>query len=287
MSIPADEMGGPTFFAIMMKVMTSMSEEGVCAMIEKICLMNISNIKGENVSNAMGLLRVAIGRLRNLNKLPMDLTHQLTMIFQTSSVECFNRLFEMVETSVRLQVKNFTYNEILDLAEATYIEFTERKLWSGVDNSDSTYVANKSDGSNKDVTCWKCGEVGHRSDACPNPQTPNTQPQQRGNRGGNDAWKTVPPLESEPNRCNKNGKTYFWCGHDKCKCWNLTHVTKDHVTGVGRNGQNRPVQSPPAGARVHHTEAPESVVAPEYRTDHCVSFANSLCDAVGHIQGLN
>ena len=28
MSIPADEMGGPTFFAIMMKVMTSMSEEG-------------------------------------------------------------------------------------------------------------------------------------------------------------------------------------------------------------------------------------------------------------------
>jgi len=169
MSIPADEMGGPTFFAIMMKVMTSMLEEGVCTMIEKICLMNISNIKGENVSNAMGLLRVAIGRLRNLNKLPMDLTHQLTMIFQTSSVECFNRLFEMVETSVRLQVKNFTYNEILDLAEATYIEFTKRKLWSGVDNSDSTYVANKGDGSNKDVTCWKCGEVGHRSDACPNP----------------------------------------------------------------------------------------------------------------------
>ena len=181
-----------------------------------------------------------------------------------------------------MQVKDFSTDEILDLAEATYIEFTEQKLWNAVE-SGSTYVAKHGDGTSNEVTCWKCGEVGHRSDACLNPRNPNPTPQPGGRRGGNDAWKTIPPSDNDPQKCDRNGKTYFWCGNDKCKRWNLTHVTKDHVTGVGRNGQNKP--QPPARAHVHHTtEAPESIVD---RSDWRVSFADSLCDAVGHIQGLN
>ena len=101
---------------------------------------------------------------------------------------------------------------------------------------------------------------------------------------GKDGWKTVPPLATDPVRRAQNGKTYFWCGNDKCKCWNLTHNTSDHKAGVGKYSQTP--NTIPATPRVHVSQAPESVVAPEYREGPRVSFADTLRDAVGQIHGL-
>jgi len=87
LGIDPKDMGGPTFFAIMMKVIVSLLEEGMRAMIEKIHVMKIRDMQGENVEDAVGLLRVSIGHLANMNKIPVNLIKQLTTIFQTMSVD--------------------------------------------------------------------------------------------------------------------------------------------------------------------------------------------------------
>jgi len=279
LGIDKREMGGPTFFAIMMKVIVSLSEEGMRAMIEKIRMMKIRDIQGENVEDAVGLLRVSIGRLSNMNKVPVNLIKQLTTIFQTTSVDRFNRLFENVESTIRLKVATFTADDLLDLAEGTYREYVECGTWNAIDKS--TFI-NDNQGQSEGSTCWNCGAVGHRSSDCPQPKKSQTAP--TGGKG-KDGWKTIPPLVNEPVRHDNNGKTYFWCGHNKCKRWNLTHVTSKHKAGVGKYSQRPPVT--PDVPRTHVSQAPESVVAPEYRDGPRVSFADSIRDAVGHIHGLS
>jgi len=63
--------------------------------------MTIRDIQGENVEDAMGLLRVSIGHLGNMNKIPIDLIKQFFTIFQMTSMDKFNRLLENVESTIQ------------------------------------------------------------------------------------------------------------------------------------------------------------------------------------------
>ena len=302
------EMGGPTYFAIMMKVITTMSEEGVRAMIDKIRLMKISDIQGENVAQAVSLLRGAIARLKNLNKLPQDILKQLITIFQTTSVEKFNRLFEAVDSSMRLGVGSFDVDGVLDLAEGTYREFLERREWTSVDKAGSTFFSanqnNKGKGKGKkkqenpERTCWNCGEKGHVSSNCPKPKknNHNQENKQKGNdpQGQGSDWKTVPPGPREPHRKEKNGKTWYWCSHPGCGGrWNTTHNTGNHRVGAGKGrGQQQQQQQNQANTAETNRpsgnpSAPENEGSGGYYAAPRVSFGNSVSDAVNYVHRMS
>ncbi len=68
LGIPQVKMGGPTCFSIMMRVITTISEDGIRTLVDKTWNMKISSIVGENVAHAISFLRGAIACLQNLKK---------------------------------------------------------------------------------------------------------------------------------------------------------------------------------------------------------------------------
>ena len=294
-TLQPEEIGGPTFFWIMMTVITSLSEEAVRSMTEEIRTMKISERgNGENITQIVSLLRGAIGRLRNLNKVPQDMLSQLVRLFQTTSVPKFNRLFENAESNIKMKVGNATIDSLLQLAEDSYNEAVACKEWHSPGKG-SSFIAGKNNkkkapGDNSPLTCWNCGKQGHRANACPDPpknqRGGNNQPARAaGRRLENDAdWKTVPPEAGESHTKEVDGKTWFWCG----KCfgggrWNLTHKTAAHKVGVGRKarqGQAQGQASPQANVASPPTEPSSSANGSGPR----VSFGESVQGAVNHFR---
>jgi len=284
-----EEIGGPTYFSIMMNVITSLSEEAVRSMTEEIRTMKISERgQGENITQVVSLLRGAIGRLRNLNKVPQDLLAQLVRLFQTTSVPQFNRLFENAGANIKMRLGNITVESLLQLAEDSYNEAVACKEWNTTSGGKgSSFVANnkKDNKKNKDnkgpLTCWNCGQQGHKSNACPHPKkpqsnSPNNQPAQSpANNGDGTDWHLIPPGNREPHQKVVNNKTFYWCG-DPCRRWNLTHKTAQHEKGRGRKanqGGNVP--------QANNAESPNET--PPARNGPRVSFAESIQSAVHYI----
>ncbi len=274
-----------------MNLLMSMTEDGVRAMTEKIRLMDIKKIVGKNVDEAVGLLRVGIGHLRNLNKLPYDLNKQLLTIFQTTSVDAFNDIFKFTDINVRMKIMTVNADYLLDTALKAYKEMMALGTWTKNDNKNTFFTNNKKKGGKGgggQKTCWNCGKPGHHSNACPDPKKQEGQPNQNGkqnaNGEGDPAWKKIAPSERKPQVKQVNGKTYHWCAHDGCKRWNLTHVTSNRKQGVGKRGEGESQQGGRGGTpRGNVSSAPESVVAPEYRNR--VSFSESIRDADGQVHG--
>jgi hypothetical protein len=122
LGIPNVELGGPTYFWIMMNLLMSMTEDGVRAMTKKIRLMDNKKIIGENIDEAVGLLLVGIGHLRNLNKLSYNLDKQLLTIFQMTSVDAFNNIFKFTYINVRMGIVKVNADYLLDTALKAYKE---------------------------------------------------------------------------------------------------------------------------------------------------------------------
>jgi len=278
----------------MMNVITSLSEEAVRSLIEEMKTIKISEEPGENVAKIVSKLRGGISRLRNLNKLPQDVLKQLIRIFQTSSVPNFNGLFKTVESNMRMGYANVDIESILQLAEDTYTELVSCKEWHSSSGSDSLFVARggQKKGDNKPITCWNCGQQGHKSNACPHPRKPQQQNQPpRGggapnpvganNQGLEQDWHTIPPPDRAPHQKEVNGKIFYWCA--KCNRgagrWNLTHKTAKHQAGIGkRNNQGD-------GPQANNAAAPPS--SDNNNSDNNrlsgqrVSFSESVRSAVG------
>jgi hypothetical protein len=84
----------------------------------------------------------AINRLKQIGKLPQDMTITLLAIMQTSSVDEFNKVFAAIEVQKTLDdlnqsstayVKcfNYTADDILSVAEAQYLKLFEKGKWTG------------------------------------------------------------------------------------------------------------------------------------------------------------
>jgi hypothetical protein len=78
-----------------------------------------------------------INRLKQIGKLPHDMTKTLLTIMQTSSVDEFNKVFAAAEVQKTLDDLNqsstayvkcfyYTSDEILSVAEAQYVKFFEK-----------------------------------------------------------------------------------------------------------------------------------------------------------------
>jgi hypothetical protein len=177
LSVPLIEQGGPLFYFIMIKVITSTTEEATRAMIRKITNMKITEIQGENVDKAISNIRTAMTRLKTVDQVPTDIKKLLIEIFQKTSVPSFNDVFKALDNTMRLGLAEgtrFNVEGILELAETTYHEFNERGEWT-VGNSQTR---------SQFVTCWNCGEEGHLRTECPKPRLPTPDGGGRGGRFG-------------------------------------------------------------------------------------------------------
>ena len=90
MQIPDIEMGGPTYFFHMIRVIVSTTEDAIRALTQRITSLTINRIQGENVDKVVSQLRGALVRLKAVDKIPYDLVEKLIEVFQTSSVVAFN-----------------------------------------------------------------------------------------------------------------------------------------------------------------------------------------------------
>ena len=60
-------------------------------------------------------------------------------------------------------------------------------------------------------------------------------------------WKTTGPAPGQPGTMTKYDKTYFWC--TSCSYWNVTHLTENHKSGLGKRDVTAlPTPTPPVAA---------------------------------------
>jgi len=282
------ERGGPTFFIVMIKLITTITEEGVRALTAKVATMKINKYEGENVMTVVSYLRGAIACLQNVNKLPHDIVAQVCDIMQTSSVEEFNKYFEMAKIAIHLQMKTFTVEELLATAQATYQELYNKGVWTNGGNNSAFNARGKQQGERRPRgVCWNCGEAGHMSNQCTKPKK---QDGDRNNNNSNNpapnadrAWTTKPPGSGESHEKEHptgSGTKWRWCG--RCKRWTVgrkMHFTKDHKAKNQNQGQGQGPQTPQQGA-------PQANVADQPQgqpggTGPRVSFAESVRFAAG------
>ena len=207
--LPHELESGPMFFYLMMREIISSTEASTLSMVNRIKTMKLSSFKGENVSVATGQLSMALRRLQVLDKVPVEIRKHILKGLQTSSVTAFNSYFSLLETNLD-QIPNFTLtnDEILDKADGLYRELLEIGEWT---SAKFTTPANAfvSEDSSKEPKCARCGKH-HPGQPCSVVH-----------------WKFVPPSANDNDEKSIKGKTWYWCG--KCRRWNPTHKTHQHV----------------------------------------------------------
>ena len=72
------------------------------SLVDKVTIMKIKNFPGEKIPTAVSQLRSAIQRLTFLKKLPMDLERKLLTTFQSTSVDEFNNIFNLLDLQEKL-----------------------------------------------------------------------------------------------------------------------------------------------------------------------------------------
>ena len=86
-------------------------------MIERIKNLNLSTIHGENVLQATSLIRGAITRLGDC--LLDDISDILLKVYQTSSYQRFNMIFDFMEISKKIKPgMTYTVQEITSVANS-------------------------------------------------------------------------------------------------------------------------------------------------------------------------
>jgi hypothetical protein len=89
--------GGPLFFKLMMNQLLSNTKSAAKSLVERVEKYNIGNIQGEEVTKVTSQIASAINRLKQIGKVPQDMTINLLTIMQTSSVDEFNKVFAAIE----------------------------------------------------------------------------------------------------------------------------------------------------------------------------------------------
>ena len=185
------------------------------------------------------------------------MAHKLLEVFQSSSLEKFNKVFENLELMIKIDeshAKNYTPNKILSLADEIYADFAE--LWPHDAKSVGSTFLSDSDPMAK-YDCWNCGQKGHLSRDCPTKKGSGSGGRGYGGRGygrgggrfggryggrgsgrstenqggekSSSPWYKKPPGKGEPHEIMKDGRKYFWCGKQECSNWNTRHGTATHT----------------------------------------------------------
>lgn len=158
------EKGGTLYFIIMMDILQSSSEEAAKYLIKTVKGIKITDYDGENVETIVGLIRGAVYRLQNLrsgtnpDSIPTDFVEDIVNLFQTSSVERFNRTFALIDIITRLTKLGGTawkptIENILSLAYEKYRRLYSIGEWTGV----TTKINQSSFYPSTNIICFNCG----------------------------------------------------------------------------------------------------------------------------------
>jgi len=241
---PKEERGGPLYFAILISQILSQTEEATLALQLRLKRMEIRNVPGENIDTVVSLARAAILRLETFGKVPEDLIRILLKIFQTSSIESFNQIFQHMEKQRYLDqalatngyVEKLSKEGIFRVATNQYRLQWEEGTWNGtqVKGNQAVFTVGKS-------LCWNCGSDGHTLRDCKVPRDQsristnrrsqkkflqkgkNKETETKSNVGSKHETKSDgrwrPPTSEERNRRVIDGKPMFY--NRRLKKWVL------------------------------------------------------------------
>ena len=238
-----EQQGGPLLFVIMMKLLVTHTEQATKNLVDTVENLKISKVRGENVSKIVSLILGAHERLEAISNVPDDFSKTVLKVLQTSSVDQFNKVFELIESQARIagaltrstpstqaQFQIPSVEALLDLAEQEYLSLCRSNDWTGskTRGSPSTFTAGgltaDSGGSRKwKPVCWNCGGE-HTIKDCPKPKNEalieaNRQKYQAKKKAGagngngdrnrsSNKWR--PPSSDENGKRIIDGKTMHW-----------------------------------------------------------------------------
>ena len=217
MLIPEREHGGPLTFFLALNEIISSTGDAVQSLVDKVTTMKIKDFPGEKIPTAVSQLQSAIQRLTFLKKLPMDLERKLLTTFQSTSVDEFNNIFNLLDLQEKLGQAYPTVDKILEIAGSAYRALVDQGKWN-VSATGSSFNADKS-GNNG---CHECGSDTHQVRDCP------VRKEKRNGtttKVADTHWLKTP----DPNgleTMTKYNATWYWC--KLCHRWTKSHKTSEH-----------------------------------------------------------
>jgi hypothetical protein len=259
---------GPIVWMRLVQEMQSNSLRRLKTVTKDLEKMALKDFKGENVREFCESFLSRCIELDNARRLPDDVMLTIIEALTKSSVDEFRITYlgerKRVEAwmnatagksaSAIAQMENvITYRTLLAEATSQYQSLLDSGLWGPASgNKDkgtpSAYTAaqvnvlvqkavDKALGKDKKpITCFNCQKEGHMSRDCPDKAKDGDKKDGKDKKGKrSNGWKRTAPAEGESNTKTVKDKKYYWC--DKCKSWNLTHVTDRHEVGKGKKGK--------------------------------------------------
>ena len=130
----ARHIGGPLTFALMIDRCINLSDSSIEKLKEKISSFSFKEVTGEDVLTMTKRFKYALKRLESNDAMTDKVTKSLFTVFQTTSVDEFNKVFEAWElTCKRRGAKVPSYTEILDEAAHQFKDLQLENKWNGTD----------------------------------------------------------------------------------------------------------------------------------------------------------
>jgi hypothetical protein len=248
----------------MMNQLLSNTESAAKAFVERVEKYNIGNIQGEEVAKVTSQVASAINRLKQIRKLPPDMTTTLLTFVQTKSVDEFNKVFAAIEVqktlddlnqSSTMYVKcfNYTADIILSVAEAQYLKLFEKGQWKGATTKSQDLAFAAQQWTNTTfLQCHNCGKPGCRVDICPNPRNEEKIKLNRqlfmnkkvgGGGEGSGAQKTGTknkwrkPENGEKGKRHIDGKQWYY--HYRSGKWKVVDKTPSQIAAAKKSAAAR------------------------------------------------
>ena len=153
---------GPVYFVLLYKLVLSSTPVSMRAVVSRLEKLKLTDFEGENVKNAVSLVRGAVGLLENNRAVPSDMVNIAFRIMRTSSTIEFNTHVNTMRTNHELNVKKVTLDELLLNLQNKYTELTFNNEWEvGTSTIDQQSVFVSS------YECHSCGSTDHFWRDCP------------------------------------------------------------------------------------------------------------------------
>lgn len=207
--------------------------------------MKLSDFEGENVKNAVSLIKGAMGLLDNNDALPSDIIDITFRIMKTSSTDEFNTHVNLMRSNHDLGVMWMTMSDLMLNLQKKYNELSLNGEWD----------LGSSSGQQSVFSCYSCAAEDHMWRQCPNlnedqVQQHITNMQQslqsggsgrggRGGRGGRRGMRTgrgtlgrgsnvfrAPPGSGQSHIRRRGPLVERWCG--TCGIWG-SHASAQHA----------------------------------------------------------
>ncbi|KAG7370315.1 hypothetical protein IV203_028061 [Nitzschia inconspicua] len=296
---PVEGRGGPLLLYIMIKHIVIANESIAQVLVDKIKDVKLSNYPGEDVTKAVSYIRSLLQKLKNIrhrneagneiNLVPSDLTRHLYKIFQTSSNEHFNSIFNrryIKEYSAFHFDEQTTWSDpdmVLDFAQNLYNNLYADGNWNGsiTPNNNNNKATFPTISTTEDAIaflaqsrCRNC-DGPHSLRECLEPRNEERckankkvlqkiqklankqgQPPNNSNHESSSNQDIVWPPKPERrdrNRATINGKTYYY--HFKKETWILDQETRRPNKAVMTGTPSNRIKNDNVAQNLHRTQS--------------------------------